>query len=86
MALPGNYATMFGNGTMPSDWTTEPPAPETLRHYLEEQPSRIQETFSDRLSVKLPTPIKLGPYIEMETIGEVLYFTLFHEGMHKIIC
>lgn len=77
MAFPKSYEGLFGNGTKPVDWTTEPPSLETLIDGLKEQPARIQQAFSDRLE----TPL-VKPFLGQETIGEIISFSLFHEGVH----
>ncbi|MBY0050156.1 DinB family protein [Brevibacillus agri] len=83
LVLPEHYATMFRYGTNPLEWSMLPPSIETLRSLLLEQPIRIHEAFGSKLLVRLPVPIKLGPYIVMETIGELLNFSLYHEGIHN---
>jgi len=82
MAIPKSYITLFGMGSSPAGWTEEPPSLETLRADLQEQTSRIVETFSGKLSEKLPAPFNLRSKIEFQTVGEVLTFTLYHEGVH----
>ncbi|QKG83674.1 DinB family protein [Kroppenstedtia pulmonis] len=77
VTLPESYEGLFGNGTKPGDWTTEPPSLETLIDALKEQPARIQQAFSDRLE----TPL-VKPFLSYETIGEIISFSLFHEGVH----
>ncbi|WNC12857.1 DinB family protein [Brevibacillus brevis] len=80
--LPASYPALFSPGTNPSGWEGDVPSLETLAAQLEEQRTRIKETFADRLDQKLPEPFKLGNKGTMSTVGEMFTFTLFHEGMH----
>lgn len=48
---------------------------------LTEQPKRIQEAFHNRLSEQV-TPLTTGSGLTLNSIGEFINFTLYHEGMH----
>ncbi len=79
--LPSNYITLFGNRTKPSDWDIEPPSLAMLAFDLERQTQRIQETLGHRLEEAAKKIfVRLG--YEMTTIGELLNFSLHHEGIH----
>lgn len=77
LELPDDYSEMFENGTKPADWTKAPPSLQIIKEHLQNQPKRIIQKFSGKLENKLPEP-KRG----METVGEILIHTVFHEGMH----
>lgn len=80
--LPPNYDEMFKNGTSPADWTTTPPSLNELKFLLREQSARIQATFTGRMDEISATPFRLGTFTTMETIGEIICFSLFHNGIH----
>lgn len=80
--LPENFKEWFANKTKPADWKEAPPALETLKGLLAEQTFRIKQVFGGRLDEKVPKPFILGDGIQLETIGELLNFTLYHEGVH----
>ncbi|WP_419872667.1 DinB family protein [Candidatus Pristimantibacillus sp. PTI5] len=82
--LPPHYKPLFLTGTTPKNWTIEAPSLQELLSQLEEQKQAMQEIFSDRLDEKLETPLKLSLYegYELDSIGEVLNFFVFHEAMH----
>ncbi|GAB7386300.1 DinB family protein [Bacillaceae bacterium] len=78
MQLPENYPGLFGNGTRPSEWKTEPPSLETLARQLREQTERLKSTFAGRLEQKAAKPFK-----QLETIWELVAFSVYHEGIHQ---
>jgi uncharacterized damage-inducible protein DinB len=82
MKLDSNLIELFKMGTKP-DSKINYPTLEELRNLLAEQQERIERTFAGRLSELLGSPIKLGEWIEFKTIGEVLTFTIYHEGIHQ---
>ncbi len=82
LLLPDGYVEWFGNGTKPSDWTGEPPSLDDLRSMLLNQSSRIKEAFERRFDEKVEKPFKTSSGMVLETIGEFLTFSLYHEGMH----
>ncbi|MBG9565080.1 DinB family protein [Brevibacillus agri] len=82
MNCPPSYAAMFSPGTKPADWQGNIPSLETLAAQLKEQHARIKEQFQSRLNESLPKPFELGDKGVMHTYGEIMVFTLFHEGMH----
>jgi uncharacterized damage-inducible protein DinB len=81
--LPEEFRAFFARGTRPSDWETQPPSLHTISDYLKEQPARIRQTFKNRLEEQVPNPFKLGSSLELTTVGSILTFTLYHEGMHQ---
>lgn len=79
--LSPEFVTLFGNRTRPSEWKVEPPTMQTLSYELKKQTDYIKESLGNRLQEKVIKPfVRLG--FEMETIGEILVFSLHHEGMH----
>ncbi|UFJ39844.1 DinB family protein [Brevibacillus humidisoli] len=83
LGLTDEYFRMFGRGTKPADWQTTAPDLESLRSLLDQQTSRIRETFSGRLSDAARKPFVFRDGVEFKTIGEILNFSLIHEGMHQ---
>ncbi|MCP8971241.1 DinB family protein [Ectobacillus ponti] len=79
--LSPEFVALFGNRTKPSEWQIEPPTLQTLSHELKRQTAYIKEALGNCLQEKAIKPfIRLG--FKMETIGEILTFSLHHEGMH----
>ncbi len=75
--LPAHYATLFGYGSKPADWTGEVPSVEVLTEQLQEQLTRILDIPEERFSDKLPKP-----FMAFETVEEITGFTIFHESNH----
>lgn len=71
----------FANGTSPNDWNEETPSLDEIIQALQEQPSKIKEKFTGRLSEPLPKPFSLVG-VEFKTVGDLIAFNLYHEGMH----
>ncbi len=71
----------FANGTSPKDWNDETPSLEEIIQALEEQPAKLKEKFAGRLSDPLPKPFSLVG-VEFKTVGDLLAFNLYHEGLH----
>lgn len=80
--MPDHFPKLFGGGTKPADWQEESPTLEQLFGMLDKQPSRIREAFQTRLDEPILKPFTTGSGITMNTIGECLNFTLYHEGLH----
>ena len=79
--LPSHFASLFGNRTKPADWDVEPPSLEDLSSLLKQQTEYIKDTLGYRLQERAVKPfVRLG--FEMGTIGEILAFSLHHEGIH----
>lgn len=81
MEIPDGFAELFGMGTKPSDWTIQPPTLLELLKFLNEQPNRIRERLRNRLDEEVVTPFNI-PGLNLKTIGELLSFNLYHEGIH----
>jgi hypothetical protein len=77
LGIPDDYPSLFGNGTKPADWLETPATLATLVSQLEEQTARICTGITGRLEETLAKPFNT-----METHGEVVHYSLFHEGAH----
>lgn len=82
--LPPNYIELFLTGTSPKTWRNDVPSLQKLFSQLEQQKTNIQDTFANCLEEKLETPLKLKLYegYELNSVGELLNFFVFHEAMH----
>jgi hypothetical protein len=80
--IPDGYLEWFGNGTRPSDWKAYTPSMNDLKSILLNQSSRIKETFENRIHEKAASPYTTSTGFTLETIGECLTFSLYHEAMH----
>lgn len=79
--LPFHFFDLFGNRTKPSDWQEEPPTLKTLSITLKQQTEYIKDQLGNRLQERAVKPFaRLG--FEMNTIGEIITFSLHHEGIH----
>lgn len=79
--LPEHFLKLFGNKTRPSDWTIEPPSLAELKERLFAQTGYVCGELGHRLEKQAVKPfVRLGR--EMATIGEILNFSLHHEGLH----
>lgn len=81
MEIPGGFREMFAMGAKPADWTAPPPSLAELLKLLADQPNRIREKLSARLTEKVAKPLAF-PGITLTTVGELLTFNLYHEGVH----
>jgi hypothetical protein len=82
-SVPPTYRELFNMGSTPKNWNVETPSLAEIRSYLVEQPKRMMETFSGRLEELGEKPFVLGPTVKFKTLGEVLGFANFHEGVHQ---
>lgn len=78
-----HYLELFSRGSSPTYWNGETPPISEIREFLVSQPDRIVETFAGRLSEKGEKPFTLGPTVQFTTLGEILGFANFHEGVHQ---
>lgn len=78
LELEERLMSFFLNGTKPEDWTEPAPELPVLLELLQEQPARIRK----RLAGKTGLPLKV-PFKDFTTLGEVLLFSLSHEGLHQ---
>jgi DinB superfamily len=75
--LPDKYLAYFSKDTSPSNWTEQPPSKEELLKLLKEQSAWIRTACEGKLEQKLDKPFR-----GFETLGELLLFGSFHDGMH----
>ncbi|MFD0961048.1 DinB family protein [Paenibacillus chungangensis] len=80
--LPEGFESLFSKGTKPAEWSVAPPAKEELLAMLEAQPGRIESALRQRLLEPAMAPYTTGSGLTMHTIGELVNFSLYHEGMH----
>ncbi|WP_085994121.1 DinB family protein [Oceanobacillus senegalensis] len=74
---PSRYLELFAPGTRPADWQGEVPTLNEVKQILEEQPAKLKEALAGQLDEKAAEPFK-----SLSTVGEILTFTIYHEGMH----
>lgn len=79
--IPEDYVKLFAMGTSPLDWTSEGPSLEEVLTILREQPERIRTALSERLQEQV-TPYTTSAGFTMETIGQFLNFSSYHEALH----
>ncbi|OBZ15777.1 DinB family protein [Bacillus sp. FJAT-26390] len=77
MTFPPEYLKLFGYGTKPSDWQTDPPVWELLVAQLKEQLGQLEAWLKD----KLDTPVK-DNFFKAETLGELVISTTVHASWH----
>ncbi|WP_068774964.1 DinB family protein [Paenibacillus sp. FJAT-26967] len=82
LQLPENFDRLFAKGTKPADWNEAAPKLEELLELLADQPKRIRQTLQSRLGEPIQKPFTLGNGLTFETIGELVNFSIYHEGMH----
>ncbi|SFK32852.1 DinB superfamily protein [Halobacillus dabanensis] len=74
---PSRYLELFAPGTKPADWQGDVPSLSELKKELEEQPLRLKEALSGQLDDEAAEA-----FLSLPTVGEILTFTLYHEGVH----
>jgi hypothetical protein len=79
--VPQSYIDLFGNGTKPSGWKEEPPSLAELGSRLTEQPGRIRTLLGEHLLEQPAIPFHKFDG-KLDSIGAIINFTLYHEGMH----
>jgi hypothetical protein len=79
--LPAIYQELFANGTSPLNWTSESPKWGELLKVLEEQPKQVKAALSGQLEVSVE-PYTTSSGYRLETVGQLINFTTYHEGMH----
>src|SRR5699024_9711 len=68
---------LFAPGTKPADWEKEAPTLEEIKNQLEDQPAKLKEALSGQMDDEAKEA-----FMSLPTIGEILNFTLYHEGAH----
>ncbi|EOS56841.1 DinB family protein [Paenibacillus barengoltzii] len=79
--LPAIYQELFANGTVPAEWSSESPALDEILKVLEDQPLQVKAELSGRLEEKID-PYTTSSGYRIETVGQLINFTTYHEGMH----
>ncbi|MGO4109730.1 DinB family protein [Paenibacillus sp. YAF4_2] len=79
--IPPHYASLFGSGTKPTEWTINPPSKEELTELLMAQLSRLSELTPEMLDMTLQSPYIMGPF-QFITSSELFNFALMHEAIH----
>ncbi|WP_068785873.1 DinB family protein [Paenibacillus phocaensis] len=79
--LPAIYQELFANGTTPLEWTSESPSLKDILAVLEAQPERVRTVLSGRLDDPIE-PYSTSSGYRIETVGQLINFTTYHEGMH----
>lgn len=83
MIVPDGFADLFGVDSKPSEWEVQPPTLPELIQLLEDQTRRIEEKLNICLNeVVAKQPLTLSSGLTLNTIGESLAFSMYHEGMH----
>ncbi|WP_256860413.1 DinB family protein [Paraliobacillus ryukyuensis] len=74
---PPRYLELFTPGTKPAEWQGEVPTLDELKQLLEAQPAQLKEALAGQLQDEA-----IQSFQSLSTVGEILSFTTFHEGMH----
>lgn len=80
--VPQEYIDLFGTGTKPADWKTEAPPLAEVASRLTEQPGRIRTLLREKLNEAPAVPFTRFNG-KLDTIGAIINYSLFHEGMHN---
>lgn len=80
--IPHSFMALFGPGSTPMSWNEQPPSLSDVRVMLREQQQRLAPELRERVGDKVVQPYTTSSGITLETIGELLNMTLYHEGMH----
>ncbi|RWZ58591.1 DinB family protein [Halobacillus fulvus] len=75
--IPPRYLELFAPRTSPSDWEGEIPTLDELKQMLEAQPAKLEAALSGQLDDEAREA-----FLGMPTVGELLNFTTYHEGVH----
>ena len=76
------YDKFFARGTSPADWKEDPPSDKELIELLAAQEKRVTSYLEGRLDQEVTKDFNIGP-MSLKTLGDVLNFLVFHEGMHQ---
>jgi hypothetical protein len=82
LTQPTEYASLFGMGTSPLNWTKQPPSLSELIHLLSGQQQLLRTSLEHRVDEKVEKPFTTSAGLYLETVRDILSFTLYHEGMH----
>lgn len=76
------WTALFSMGTSPANWEGNVPTNEELIEALSDQAKRVAAAVEGKLEVPLAEPAKIGDFLTMETLEEVIQFLCWHEGVH----
>ncbi|MCL6460208.1 MAG: DinB family protein, partial [Gorillibacterium sp.] len=84
LQLPDGFKEQFANGTSPLNgpYSFAAPTLQELETLLRDQTKRIQTALENRLQEKLASPFITSSGMSLETVEQLLSFSLYHEGMH----
>jgi len=71
------YLQLFAPGTKPTDWKGDVPTLDELKETLEKQPEQLKNALIGQLDEKAAQEFN-----SLSSVGEILNFTLYHEGLH----
>lgn len=74
---PSRDLELFAPGTKPADWEKEAPSLEEIKQQLEDQPAKLKAALSGQMDDEAKEA-----FMSLPTVGEILNFTLYHEGAH----
>lgn len=75
--MPSPYLELFAPGTKPADWKGDIPTLGAMKEKLENQPEQLKKALAGQLDEEAVESFK-----SLSTVGEILTFTMYHEGMH----
>ena len=75
------WISLFVRGSSPANWEGDIPSNEEIVVALTEQTTRLTKFLAGRLVEPLDNPMNLGDN-NMETIGALILFAIWHEGLH----
>lgn len=75
------WIPLFVRGSSPVNWEGDLPSNEEIVVALTEQTTRLTKFLAGRLEEPLDNPMNLGDN-DMETIGALILFASWHEGLH----
>jgi hypothetical protein len=75
------WGALFATGTRPSDWEGSIPEAADILQALEQQTSRIEAHFAEKLTTAASKPLNIRGF-EIATVEAILQFTTWHEGTH----
>ena len=75
------WTPLFIRGSSPANWEGNIPSNEDVIAALTEQTTRLTKVLVEKLDKPLQNPIDLGDH-NLETIGSLILFAIWHEGIH----
>jgi hypothetical protein len=81
-AVPSEYMALFWRGTKPADWRSDPPSLQTVVEHIAEQTLRVRNELSGHLDEPLDTPMEFPGMPPIQTAGDLMSMSLYHEALH----